>query len=284
MARARQAAKERCQSNARGKGNPLSRKAALRSCNKQYGSGVGPQNEEEELVLAMSGGSINRPQLCKFTLAALRKAVNIVRRELRKLKPRQFVKMHAPLIEVREMLTDSDLAHTSRQHSQAALRREDGIRLFREAVDDMKMPAVRKLQGLIKRRIHTPVSRMNRDAVEEHIWALASDLRVGWADAFHQLSRRQTAAERHAYFTETDVPASAVAHKARVGPACRRSVGVKVGAERPPAAAPKKKRPPSAYQLFVKQAMKDNAGPWGGLAPTERIRRAAELWRQHKSH
>jgi hypothetical protein len=208
---------------------------------------------KEQLGLGMpmldhSGGA-SALQLCAHTLTNLRKAANEFKRKMRKLNATDFLLMHAPWKDARQLAVKL-LPFAKRPsypgfiHIATETKREGGLSAAQK----------NRLRRGIMLDLHPVTSRMSRDALEEYIWTVADRLNVNWQPLLGDKTQKKRVAKR-----------------------CERTREVGDGSYSPP--KPHKKRAPSAYNNHISQHMRAN--PDG--AAKERFAAAVADWNRKKA-
>jgi hypothetical protein len=208
---------------------------------------------KEQLGLGMpmldhSGGA-SALQLCAHTLTNLRKAANEFKRKMRKLNTPDFLLMHAPWKDARQLAVV--LLPFSKRPSYTGFI---DIATVQKRQGGLTAAEKNKLRRGIMQDLHPVTSRMGRDALEEYIWTVADQLNVNWEPLLGNKTQKKRIAKR-----------------------CERTRGVGDGSYSPP--KPHKKRAPSAYNKHISQYMRAN--PDGDVK--ERFAAAVADWNRKKA-
>ena len=190
-------------------------------------------------------------KVCAYTVGSLRKIVTAYRRSLSKMSVNDFLTAHA------ERALASRIVKLSKKKDGATQMNE-----FIEAIHNSprdggySMAEKRKLVNRIRKALHPPVSKMSREHIVQYIYALALEMNVDWTPFFE-----------------------AAVEKKRVPKRCYKMTGP--GTTEYTAPAQKAKRPPSAYNRFVREHMLTYQFP-ADTSQKQKMAKIGQLWREEK--
>ena len=205
--------------------------------------------EQLGLGMPMHSGGASALQLCSHRITGLRKAANEFKRKLRKLSTPDFLLLHAPWKDARQLAVvllpfAKRPSYTGFVDIATVSKRQGGL----------TMAEKNRLRRGIMQDLHPQYSRMDHNSLEQYIWTIADQLNVNWEPLLG---------------TEEQ--------KKRIGRQCESSKEVGDGEWSPLPA--RKKRKPSAYNLHVQQYMRAN--PDGDVR--ERFAAAVADWNAKKA-
>ena len=205
--------------------------------------------EQLGLGMPMHSGGASSLQLCAHRITGLRKAANEFKRKLRKLSTPDFLLLHAPWKDARQLAVvllpfEKRPSYTGFIDIATVSKRQGGLTMAQK----------NKLCKGIMQDLHPQYSRMDRNSLEQYIWTIADQLNVNWEPLLGTKEQKK-----------------------RIGRQCESSKEVGDGQWSPPQA--RKKRKPSAYNLHVQQYMRAN--PDGDVR--ERFAAAVADWNRKKA-
>ena len=208
----------------------------------------------EELATQYFGGAGKEQavRVCAYTVTTLRKIVTAMRRDLNKLSPSEFLRIHAVVALENNIVT---LKKGKPMNERLDLFLGYLARSARSGGYSAKEK--RELVKRIKKRIHgRPVGQMPREGLVEYIYDTAKHLSIDWTGYFEQQPEAR-----------------------RVRKGCYKMTGPgEVDYEKP---KPRAKRPLSAYNKFVQEMLKTYQFP-GGMDQKDKMREVSKLWAAEK--
>ena len=209
----------------------------------------------EELATQYFGGAGTKEQavrVCAYTVTTLRKIVTAMRRDLNKLSPSEYLRIHAVVALENNIVT---LKKGKPMNERLDLFLGYLARSARSGGYSAKEK--RELVTRIKKRIHgRPVSQMPREALIEYIYDTAKHLSIDWTGYFEQQPEAR-----------------------RVRKGCYRMTGPgEVDYEKP---KPRAKRPLSAYNKFVQEMLTTYQFP-GDMDQKQKMSEVSKLWAKEK--
>ena len=208
----------------------------------------------EELATQYFGGAGKEQavRVCAYTVTTLRKIVTAMRRDLNKLSPSEFLRIHAVVALENNIVT---LKKGKPMNERLDLFLGYLARSARSGGYSAKEK--RELVKRIKKRIHgRPVGQMPREGLVEYIYDTAKHLSIDWTGYFEQQPEAR-----------------------RVRKGCYKMTGPgEVDYEKP---KPRAKRPLSAYNKFVQEMLKTYQFP-GDMDQKDKMREVSKLWAAEK--
>ena len=209
----------------------------------------------EELATQYFGGAGTKEQavrVCAYTVTTLRKIVTAMRRDLNKLSPSEYLRIHAVVALENNIVT---LKKGKPMNERLDLFLGYLARSARSGGYSAKEQ--RELVKRIKKRIHgRPVSQMPREALVEYIYDTAMHLSIDWTGYFEQQPEAR-----------------------RVRKGCYKMTGPGEAAYEKP--RPRAKRPLSAYNKFVQEMLTTYNFP-GDMDQKQKMREVSKLWAAEK--
>ena len=204
-------------------------------------------------------------KVCAYTVSELRKVITQMRRKLAGLSVEDWLDIHAHrAVRPDYDIIDNEVSLTRHGKNSDV---DDYRRKLRAkpSAGGFSMKTKRKHVSQLKKRLHPPVSKMDRRRCVEYIYGTSRELEIDWEEFFEGATERK-----------------------RVPKGCYKMTGPGVGKASDADVATHRvkgaKRQPSAYNQYMKEKLADKSFqpniPYGGKYG--RFARAARKWKEHK--
>ena len=228
------------------------------------------QNHLTDLAKKNFGGA-GTPEIgaraCAYTLTELRKIITLFRRDLSEKSVNEFLDMHAHRVMGSDTIqVDDEVGINNRRGNKHVADYRQRLHL-KPSKGGILMKKKRQHVSALRKALHPPVSGLSRKMAVEYIFGVARELGVNWEPFFMNAKVRK-----------------------RIPKNCYKLSGPQGNAsEQDVAAYPKiakVKRKPSAYNLFMKQRLKElKTKPMYKTFPQKGLFKiAAGEWKSHKQN